>query len=48
MMQAMSPPLPVFKSWIIKRAHVLIKQLPEPEYEWLWGARDNKLRERWY
>jgi hypothetical protein len=29
MMQAMSPQFPMFKSWIIEQAQVLVKQLPE-------------------
>jgi hypothetical protein len=40
MMQAMSPPFPVFKSWIIERAQFLIHGLED--YAWLWAARDNK------
>ncbi len=36
MMQAMSPPFPVFKSWIIELAQFLIHWLED--YAWLWAA----------
>ncbi len=46
MMQAMSQPFQVFKSWIIELTQFLTQGLDE--YAWLWAAHDNKPTDSWY
>ena len=46
MMQGLSLPFPVYKSWIIERAQFLIQGVPE--FQEFWAARDNAPTNRWY